>query len=126
MGIEDEDVEAFFDGLDGGLAVHRWVCSVLDGEGPYEVRTTASQVAFRRRRGFAYLWRPGRWLAHLDAPLVLSVGTRAPIESDRWKEVVHPTPTVSMHHLELRDLDGLGELDDEVAGWLRRAYGDAA
>jgi hypothetical protein len=36
--------------------------------------------------------------------------------------VVHPSPKVWMHHLEVRDPD---QVDDEVARWLRDAY-DAA
>ena len=40
---------------------------------PVEVRTTKSQVAFRGRRAFAWLWRPGQYLAHPDAEIVLSL-----------------------------------------------------
>jgi hypothetical protein len=36
--------------------------------------------------------------------------------------VVHPSPKVWMHHLEIRDPD---QVDDEVARWLCDAY-DAA
>lgn len=40
-------------------------------------------------------------------------------ESPRWKEIVEPALGHFMHHLELRDP---AELDDEVHGWLRRAW----
>ena len=40
--------------------------------GPVEVRVSRSQVAFRRRRGFAYVWRPGRYVRSA-VPAVLSV-----------------------------------------------------
>ena len=82
------------------------------------VRTSRSQVAFRRRRGFAYLWVPGRHLRGPAAPVVLSIALDRRVESDRFTEVAHPAPTVWMHHLELPTPD---ELDDEVAGWLREA-----
>ena len=39
-------------------------------------------------------------------------------DSPRCKEVAHPSPTHSMHHLEVRDP---AEIDDEVAAWLREA-----
>jgi phage gp37-like protein len=39
-----------------------------------------------------------------------------------FKSVVHPSPKVWMHYLEIRDPD---QVDDEVARWLRDAY-DAA
>lgn len=92
---------------------------LLDG---VTVRTSKSQVAFRRRRGFAYLWLPGMYLAKPSAEVVLSIALDRELASGRFKEVVHPSPRVWMHHLEIRSLD---DLDDEVSGWLRSAY-DAA
>ncbi|MQA07525.1 MAG: hypothetical protein GEU98_03050 [Pseudonocardiaceae bacterium] len=86
--------------------------------GPFEVRVSKSQVAFRRKRGFAYLWLPGQYLAKPAVDVVLSIALGRHDESERFKEVVHPAPAHWMHHLELRDA---GDLDDEVAGWLREA-----
>jgi hypothetical protein len=108
----------FFAGQPLGLAVYERVRSIVEGFGPVEVRVSKSQVAFRRRRGFAYLWMPGMYLANSAAEVVLSIALRRRIESPRWKEVVRPAPTTWMHHLEIRDV---AELDDEVAGWLREA-----
>ena len=86
------------------------------------VSTTTSQVAFRRRRGFAYVWNPRRHLK-TDVPAVLSIALPRRIDSPRFKEIVRPSPNVWMHHLELRTA---AELDAEVAGWLREAYEAAA
>ena len=80
------------------------------------VRVTRSQVAFRRRRGFAFLWRPDQYLHGEHAPVVLSVALNHRLTSERFKEVVHPGPW--MHHLEVRSAD---EVDDEVGGWLLEA-----
>jgi hypothetical protein len=55
------------------LAVFDRVRSVLETLGPVEIRTSKSQVAFRRRRGFAYLWLPGQYLAKPGADVVLSI-----------------------------------------------------
>jgi hypothetical protein len=66
------------------------VTDVIDGLGEAEVRVSKSQIAFRARRGFAYVWRPGRY-----------------VDND-----VQP-------YLEIRDL---GQVDEEVARWLRDAY----
>ena len=100
------------------LATYAAVRDLVAGTGDTDVRTTKSQIAFRRRRGFAYLWLPGRYLAHPGADVVLSVvlGRRDP--SPRWKEVVHPAPDHWMHHLEIQ---GAAEIDAEVAAWLREA-----
>jgi hypothetical protein len=108
----------FFAGQPLGLAAYERVRSIVEGFGPVEVRVSKSQVAFRRRRGFAYLWMPGVYLANPAAEVVLSIALRRRIESPRWKEVVRPASTTWMHHLEIRDV---AELDDEVAGWLRAA-----
>jgi hypothetical protein len=86
------------------------------------MRVTKSQVAFRRRRGFAYLWLPGSWLARPAAEVVLSVALPRQDGSARFKEVVHPSPRVWMHHLELGSPE---ELDEEVIGWLREAFESA-
>jgi hypothetical protein len=91
---------------------------VLDRLGGVEVRTTTSQVAFRRRRGFAYLWLPGRYLARPGADVVLSVVLGRRDRSPRWKEVAHPSPAHWMHHLELTDAT---QVDHEVAAWLEEA-----
>jgi hypothetical protein len=87
--------------------------------GRVEVRTSKSQVAFRRRRGFAYVWLPGRYLAKPPAEVVLSIAFDRLVDSPRFKEVAHPSPGIWMHHLELRSS---ADLDDEVEDWLRAAY----
>lgn len=112
---------AFFAGSPEGLAIHARVAGITSALGGVEERVTRSQVAFRRRRGFAYLWRPGQYV-HSDVPAVLSVALPERLDSPRWKEVVHPSPSTWMHHLEVRHPD---EVDDEVAGWLARAWAAA-
>lgn len=117
--MEPEDL---FAGHPVALAVVDRVRAVLEASGPVEVRTTKSQVAFRRARAFAWLWRPGQYLEGPLAPVVLSfaLGRRDP--SRRIKEIVHPSPGHWMHHLEVRGVD---EVDDEVVGWLLEAAGRA-
>jgi hypothetical protein len=110
--------DEFFDGHPVAAAVFEKVRSVLDGLGPVQVRTSKSQVAFRRKRGFAYLWMPGQYLSKPDAEVVLSIALGRHDRSKRFKEVAHPAPGQWMHHLEL---DGPGDIDDQVAGWLREA-----
>lgn len=82
---------------------------------------TKSQVTFRRRRGFAYVWRPGQYIdSHV--PAVLSIALSHEVTSDRIKSVVHPSTNVWMHHIEL---DDVGQVDDEIRGWLEDAYASA-
>ncbi len=114
--------EEFFAGSALGSAVFGRVRGVLAGLGPVDVRVTTSQVAFRRRRAFAWLWLPGRYLTAPSAEVVLSLSLDRREESPRFAEVVHPTPAHWMHHLAVR---AVTDVDEEVVGWLREAADSA-
>ena len=113
------DPAAFLDGHPVALSVYEEVRARLTALGSFDVRTTKSQIAFRRRRGFAYLWLPGRYLQNPDAEVVLSIALGREIHSSRFKEVVHPAERHWMHHQEV---GGPDEIDDEVAEWLAEAF----
>lgn len=113
--------EDYFGAGSVGLETFRRVhAAVMKTHPDVTVRVSKSQVALRRRRGFAYLWTPGQYLRRPTAPVVLSIATNKRLETTRFKEVVHAGPW--MHHLEIHDAD---EVDDEVVGWLHLAVGDA-
>jgi uncharacterized protein DUF5655 len=114
--------EAFFRGSPLGLELFRAVAQAVDSIAVVEIRVSKSQIALRRRRGFAYVWRPGQHLKS-DVPAVLSIALDRPLDSPRFKEVVHPSVKVWMHHLVLREI---AHIDHEVTGWLREAYESAA
>ena len=110
--------EELFAGQPFALAVVDRLRSVLTAAEALEVRVSKSQVSFRRARGFAYLWRPGQYLAGDVAPAVLSIALGRHDSSPRFKEVAHPSPHHWIHHLELRDP---ADVDDEVVRWLLEA-----
>lgn len=110
--------EELFRGHPVGLEVCRAVAAAAQTLGEFEERVSRSQVAFRRRRGFAYVWRPGQYVTS-DVPAVLSIPLGRRDGSGRWKEVAHPSRDVWMHHLEVADPR---EIDDEVRGWIREAW----
>jgi hypothetical protein len=114
--------DEFFKDHDAAKAVFDTVRGIVEEFGECEIRTSKSQVAFRRNRGFAYVWRPGQYLRNPKAEAVLSIVLGRHEKSSRFKEVAHPSARTWMHHLEVNDVD---ELDGEVTGWLREAY-DAA
>jgi hypothetical protein len=111
-------VVEFFAGHPLGVEVFDRVWAVLAGWPDSSVRVSRSQVAFRRRRGFAWLWLPGTYLRRPGAEVVLGVGLGRRHPSPRWKAVAHPAAAHWMHHLELRQVS---DVDDEVLGWLREA-----
>ncbi|MBB1514045.1 hypothetical protein H5399_15770 [Tessaracoccus sp. MC1627] len=80
-----------------------------------------SQIAFRRKKGFLYLWRPGQHVTS-DVPAVLSVVLPHEVISPRFKQVSHPSSTVWMHHIELHRIE---EVDDEVRVWMVEAFRNA-
>jgi hypothetical protein len=110
--------EEFFAGHPDALAVFDKVRAVLLGLGAVDVRPSRSQVAFRRRRGFASLWLPGRHLARPTAEVVLTIALGRRDPSPRFKQVAQPSPKHWMHHLEVRHPD---EIDAQVVGWLQEA-----
>jgi hypothetical protein len=105
------------------LSVFERLLARLAELGPFEVRTSKSQIAFWRAHGFAYLWLPGQYLANPQAEVVLSIALGREHESPRFKEVSHPAERHWMHHLELHHPD---EIDDEVMHWLREAIEHAS
>lgn len=121
MNASVRTAEEFFADSPVGRAVLRWVRDRLEEAGGCELRVSKSQVGFRRRRGFAFLWRPEMYVSS-DVPVVLTIGLPERIRSPRWKEVVQTDPHTFVHHLEVRDV---AALDDELLAWLLRAYASA-
>jgi hypothetical protein len=116
-------LDDFFAGQEEPRLVFEALRSALDAIGKAELRITKSQVAFRRRRAFAWAWMPGTYLRGRHAPLVLTISLRRKDPSPRWKEIVEPAPGRFTHHLELRSS---ADIDDEVRSWLQEAWADAA
>jgi hypothetical protein len=115
---DDRRAEELFAGHPAALAVLGAVRAAVEGIGGAQMRVTRSQVAFRRRRGFAYVWRPGQYLSRPSAEAVVSIVLDRRDGSPRWKEVVRPAAAHWMHHLEV---DDPAEVDDEVVRWLAEA-----
>jgi hypothetical protein len=116
-------LDEFFAGHDESSCIFETVRQAIAAIGPAEIRVTKSQVAFRRRTGFAFVWLPGMYLRTGDVPLVLTIGLRRRDLSHRWKQVVEPSPGRFTHHLELRSSAGV---DDQVRDWLQEAWEGAA
>lgn len=97
--------------------------AVVLAVGDVAEKWSKSQVAFRRgTRTFALAWAPGQYLGRRGAPLVLSIVLPERDADPRWKEVVEPRQGTFMHHLELHSI---GDIDDQVRGWIDEAYAAA-
>lgn len=125
MNAHEEPIplEEFFTGADPRAPLlFATVRSTINAIGPVQMRVTASQVAFRRQRSFAWTWLPGRYLAGAAAPLVLTVNLDRYDNSASWKEVAEPTLNHFLHHLELHSA---ADLAPEVLDCLREAWAKA-
>lgn len=112
-------LDACFEGHEDSRRLFDVLRRAVEAMGDVTLRVTKSQVAFRRRRGFAWAWIPAQYLRGKIAPLVLSVDLDHRSLSPRWKQVVEPRPGRFMHHLELHEA---ADIDDQVAAWLREAW----
>lgn len=115
-------LDQFFAGDPGARRLFDAVAAAIMRLGEASVRVGKSQVAFRRRRNIAVVWRPGRYLAPPVAPLVLTLSFPAKDRSRRWKEVTRAGKGRYTHHLELHRVK---DIDAQVRRWLQVAW-DAA
>lgn len=116
-------LDEFFAGQDLSRQIFETLRREVEAIGPADLRVSKSQVAFRRRKPFAWVWMPGQYLRRQAAPLVLTLSFPGRDPSLRWKEIVEPAPGRFTHHLELYST---AAIDDEVRDWLRAAWIAAA
>lgn len=116
-------LDEYFEGYDESRRLFESLRGVIQSIGTAEIRVTKSQIAFRRRKAFVWVWIPGKYLRGQVAPLVLTLSLPYEDASPRWKEIVGPAPGRFTHHLELYSTS---DIDDEVRGWLQEAWTKAA
>lgn len=115
-------LDEYFDGKEESRKLFDTLHDVIQSMGSVEMQVTKSQIAFRRRKAFAWAWMPGKYLHGRVAPLVLTVAFRDKDSSPRWKEIVEPSPGRFMHHLEFYST---ADVDEEVQIWLQTAWSQA-
>lgn len=116
-------LDEFFEGQEKPRQLFEALRCVVNAIGSAELRVTKSQIAFRRRKAFAWVWMPGKYLRGKPTPLVLTLSLHSRDASPRWKEIVEPSPGRFTHHLELYSIN---DIDDEVRDWLWDAWMTAA
>lgn len=116
-------LDEYFNGKEKPRKLFESVRRVMESMGTMEIRVTKSGIAFRRRKAFAWVWMPGKYLRGKSAPLVLTIALHHKDLSARWKQVVEPYPDRFIHHLELHSAK---DIDQEVRNWLLDAWTTAA
>jgi len=118
------DIENVFGRMPGALELYGHVERLLLGFPGVTVVARKTQVGFRHKRMFAWVWLPIRRVkGRPESYVVLSLGLRRKIDSARAAGAVEPYPGRWTNHLIIaREAD----LDDELIGWLKEAYEFAA
>ncbi len=116
IGLDD-----FFANFPESRGLFESLLARMEQIGPSDLRVMKSQIVFRSKKDFTWVWIPGQYLKgnRKVAPLVLSLAFPERSDSPRWKEIVEPYPGRFMHHLEIFSRS---EIDDEVCAWLKRAW----
>jgi hypothetical protein len=112
-------LDEFFAGYEGSRPIFEALREAIEELGPSEMRVTKSQVAFYRKKAFAWAWIPDRYLHGQHTPLVLTLSFRYRDLSPRWKQIVEPYPGRFTHHLELYSAT---DINDDVITWLQVAW----
>lgn len=116
--------EALFAGFPQHLPLYRAARKTITALGDdVEVEATKTQVAFRAKRRFAYLWIPRMSLKRGPDGLYLSFDLARRVASPRIKESTEARPGLFVHHMRLASAR---DLDAEAKGWLREAYARAS
>ena len=113
------DIDIFFSDHEQSKELYDRIDPIIRSLGEVEIRVSKSQIAYHRRRGFAWVWIPEKHLRRPAAPLVLTLTFYHRDPSPRWKEIVEPYPGRFTHHLEIYSA---GQIDDEVRGWIKAAW----
>ncbi len=111
--------DEFLAGNAEAKALFEVVSQAILATGEASMHVSKSQIAFRRVRGFAWVWMPGMYLKRKVAPLVLTLALSERNASPRWKQVVESAPGRFVHHLELFSA---ADVDGEVRNWIRLAW----
>jgi hypothetical protein len=111
--------DEYFEGHTESRNLFESLRAAIESIGAVDIRVTKSQIAFYRRKPFAWAWIPGKYLHGRGAPLVLTLSFDRRDLSPRWKEIVEPAPGRFTHHLEV---NSGADVDDQVRGWLREAW----
>lgn len=114
-GGAEDPVDALYSGAKASLRpIHGRVMSAVEGFGTFEIAPKKTYLSLRRKKQFAMVGPATKTQVEVG----LNVKGLEP--SDRLKEL----PPGRMCNYTVR-LSGREEVDDELVGWLRRAYESA-
>lgn len=113
-------IEALFSTSPSALPLYQAATEKILALPDVAVKIGKSQVSFRSRRSFAWIWLPIRKVkGRPETYIVLSFGLDHQIVSPRIVSAVEPYPNRWTHHVIIT---ASSDLDDEVMSWLTQAH----
>jgi len=117
----EKEIETFFKNSSELMGLFEHLKEVLFARmEPIGLSVQKTQIAFRSRRSFAYVWLPIRPMKNRpDLYIILSFGLDHLISSPRIVEAVEVRPNRWTHHLIISKCS---EIDEEILSWLDQAF----
>ncbi|MEY8438242.1 DUF5655 domain-containing protein [Anaerotruncus colihominis] len=109
----------FFSPMPDALPLYEMLCGRLQAECPDTVlKVQQSQITFKARYGFAFV-SLRRMKGCPEVFMIVSFGLSHRLDSPRIALAVEPYPGRWTHHMIISEI---GQIDDELLGWLRAAH----
>jgi hypothetical protein len=122
--MADTSVEALFEGRPGSLRLFRTIRRSIERLGEVKVVASKSQVSFRDRRAFAWVWLPQRYTKNRPPESVtLTISLDHEVADERVAEAVQAKPGRWTHHIVI---ERAKDFDATVKRWLREAHDQAS
>ncbi|MBN2013585.1 MAG: hypothetical protein JW778_00245 [Candidatus Altiarchaeota archaeon] len=92
----------------------------IESLGSVEIEAAKTQVSFKRKNRFAWVWLPQTWTKKRPPESVtLTFSLPRQIKDERIAEAVEPRPRRWTHQIVL---EKKSDLDEKVKSWLQEAY----
>ena len=118
--MADPSAEALFEGRPGSLRLFRTIRRAVERLDGVTVVASKSQVSFRARRAFAWVWLPQRYTGNRPPESVtLTISLDHELVDERIAEAVQPRPGRWTHHIVI---ERSKDFDATVKRWLREAH----
>lgn len=112
-------IKKLFKDRAASLKLFGMVAKYVKSLGEVSMIVSKTQVAFKTKRQFAWVWLPQMWIKKAPADaIVISFSLDHRVKDRRIKEVLEPYPGRFMHHAVIKKP---AQFDAKVKAWLREA-----
>ena len=113
-------VEDLFYGRPEALKLFNYVRQYIESLGPVKIEATKTQISFRIKKKFAWVWLPQIWIKkRSENSITLTFAVGRHIKHEQIVEAVETSPGRWTHHVYI---ENEYDLTDDVHKWLIEAY----